>query len=303
MKGHGEEIAIKAGEEVDILKHAASPPEVFQLLSWSSLKRQKALFPDVLYGGVQGYQSGFAISQLLASVRYKLAPYIMSFQQVLADVMTDFLVLYKDGNYPPIKLTAKDPQALKKGMFFVEEFSTKDVPESLYIDVTIPVQAPTDKTQQIQFARQAVADPPVLSLETIWDEILDVQDSEQEYTRLDQDRMMRDPIVMQIAIIEQLRERELFYRQKGNIPAADALHRYIMQLELQIGMRQGIPQAPGAPGVNPSTMPPEMVNNPDMMAAAMGQGPQGLSRPPQTPEQRMAGQSGQLYGPGGETLA
>ena len=82
---------------------------------------------------------------------------------------------------------------------------------------------------------------------------------------------------------------------------AEALKRYRFGLEMKLGMRQGIPVAPGQPGVSPSGMPPEMgatgASSPDAVRAALGVGSPGLSRRPQTPEERS-----QIVSTGGKTL-
>jgi len=189
-------------------------------------------------------------------------------------------------------------------LFFVEEFEPNDVPESKFVEATIPITSALDKIQQMLFARQALSPPQLLSRETLWDEMLDVQDTEQEYARIIQDEMLSDPIVKQIAMIEQLRERKRMYEYKGLIAEANALNQYIMALEMQLGMRQGIPTGPGAPRVPPELSPPEMGESPDGKRAAIGLGPPGLSRRPQSQEEREAskGRRGMLVSPSGEAL-
>ncbi len=306
MKGYGTVVPLKLTDQLEILKHASTPAEVGVLLSWVRQQRQKGSIPDVVYGGLSMELSGFAISQLMAAIKYKLAPYLNSMQYILSCVITEFLSQYKKGEYPKIVLSTTDPKALQRGQFFVEEFSTDDVPESLYVEVTIPITSAMDKTQQIMFSRQALEPPQLLSRESLWDEILDIQDSEQEYARIIQDETLEMPVVKQIMVIEQLREREKLYRFEGKIPEANVLKTYIMNLEMSIGMRQGIPLTPqSAGGVPPNVMPPEMGGmSPDMTRAAKGVPPSGLSRRPQTPEERAEskGRLGRLVSPTGQVL-
>ena len=304
LKGYGEEIPIKIGETIELLKHAATPSEANLLLSWVGQKKQKGAIPDIVYGGVPFELSGFAISQLMAAIRYKLSPYINTMQYVISAIGTEFLTQYKKGKMPKITLSTTNPRELRRGQFFVEEFSPDDVPESLYLEVTIPITSAMDKTQQIIFARQALQPPQLISRETLWEDVLDIQDSEQEYARILQDETLELPVVKQIGMIESLRERVATYRADGKNIQADALNRYIMLLEMQLGMRQGIPQVPGAPGIPPEGMPPEMGAqgmSPDMLRAGLGVSPPGLKRRPQTPEER-ARTKGGLVSPTGEAL-
>ena len=283
MKGYSDVVPLKLGEKIELLKHAATPTEVNTLLSWVNKQRQKGGFADVVYGGVMFETSGFALSQLMATLKYKLAPYWVSMEKLIAAIGSELLYQYKKGKFPKITLTTTDPQAMKKGLFFVEDFGPKDVPDHLYIDVTIPMTSAVEKTQQILYARQALQPPQLLSRETIWDEYLDVQDSDQEYARIIQDEVTELPIVKQIGVIESLKDKARDYRAVGNVAAADTLDKYIKMMENSLLQ----PAAPTKPeGIRPETMPPEMMQSPDMMRSAMGVAPPGLARRRQTPEER-----------------
>ncbi len=290
VKGFGSVVPLRLEEKIELLKHATTPQEALQSLQYILKQEQKGSIPDVTYGTVISDQSGFAISQLMAAIKYKISPYLNTMQHVISNVMSDFLLQYKKGDFKKIKLSTTNPQEMKKGLFFVEEFNKQDVPDSCFVEVTIPITSALDKTQQILFSRQALQPPQLLSRETLWDEILGVQDSEQEYARILQDETLQMLIVKEIMMIEQLRKREQTMRTNGQIREAEALKRYIMAVEMQLGMRKGIPITPGQEGVSPSGMPPEMGatggSSPDLVRSALGVGSPGLSRRPQTPEER-----------------
>ena len=299
VRGYGTVIPKRLEETIELLKHAATPPEVATIISFLGQAMQKGGLPDIVYGGAPFELSGFAISQLMASIRYKISPYLNTMQNVISEVATEFLNQYKKAKYPKVSLSTTNPKEISKGLFFVEEFSPKDVPDSLYVDVIIPLVSPLDKTQQIMFARQAMQPPQLLSRETIWDDVLDVQDAEQEYTRIIQDQTLEMPIVKQIAMIEHLRAIMENYRRIGKVAEADALKRYIMGLEMQLGMRQGIPIKPSEAGVPPQTMPPEAgASSPDVLRSILGMSPPGIARRPMTPQEREE----RLVGPTGQPL-
>ena len=304
LKGFGQEIPLRLEDKIELLKHAAAPAEALQALSIITRQIAKGSFPEAVYGSIPVELSGFAISQLLAAIKYKIAPYLNTMQHIEAAIASDFLTQYKRGKFPKISLTTTDPQALRKGMFYVEDFTVGDVPDAVYVEVTNPLTSALDKTQQILFARQALSPPQLLSRETLWDEVLDVQDSEQEYARILQDEILEMPVVKNIMMIEQLKKRQLMLESQGKFIEAQALKRYIMMVEMGLGMRQGIPQAPGAPGVSPSVSPPELGatgSSPDLVRAALGVSTPGLSRRPQTAEERAESKS-RLVGPTGEEI-
>lgn len=287
-KGYGNVIALRVQDKIELLKHAATPAEVNFLMTWVGRQKQKALFSDAVYGGMPQFEiSGFALSQFLASLKYKIGPYLTTMQYTISNIASELLSQYREGKFKKVTLSTLNPQSMQKGLFFVEDFDRQDVPKSLYVDVTIPITSAIDKTQQIMYARQALTPPQLISRETIWDEILDIQDSEQEYARIIQDQTLELPVVKQIMVIEQLRERERFYRNQmpPKTVEADALKNYITQLELQLGgQTQGTQGKAG--GIPPEVLPPEMIQNPDMIRAATGTPPSGLGRRSQTPEER-----------------
>lgn len=92
------------------------------------------------------------------------------------------------------------------------------------------------------------------------------------------------------------------FESQGKYAEANALKQYIMMLEMETGMRKGIPETPSTP---PNVMPPEMGGkSPDAIRSALGVPPPGLSRRSQTPEERAEskGRKGVLVSPSGDTL-
>ena len=303
LKGHGEVVPLKLEDKISLLQHATTPGEALQALQLVLKQQQKGSFPDVVYGGVPVELSGFAISQLMAAIKYKISPYLVMMKTVMGNISSDFLSQYKKGGFSKISLSTENAQEMKKGLFFVEEFSPQDVPETIFVKVDIPITSALDKVQQIMFARQALQPPQLLSRETLWDEVLEIQDSEQEYARIIQDEILELPIMKEIASIESLRDRLRLYEQRGKTGEAQALKRYIMALEMQLGMRKGVPVT--SESVPPSFSPPEAGSpSPDQIRAIQGIPPSGLRRRPQTPEERVEsqGRRGSLVSPTGEIL-
>ncbi len=281
VRGYGQQIPLRLNETIELLKHAATPQEANMLGAFLARQRQKGSFADTVYGSTPGYEvSGFALSQYNAAIKYKLAPYLNTMQRVMGNIARDFLEQYRKSKFPGIKLPTVNMQDMKKGLVYVEEFKPEDVPEVTYVDVTIPIVSAIDKTQQILFARQAIQPPQLLSRETLWDEVLDVQDSDQEYARIIQDQILELPIMKQFAMIEQLKERIAVMEAEGKTAPAAALRMYVSALEQQLGMGQPGQQQPSKPsGISPNQMPSEAMNSPDMKRAGAGIPPPGVNRP------------------------
>ncbi|MDD4985740.1 MAG: hypothetical protein PHQ43_08130 [Dehalococcoidales bacterium] len=302
IKGYGSNIPLKLADSIELLKHATTPQDVDMLMQYINGQMQKGAFPNVVYGGLSVETSGFAINQLMNAIKYRLGPYTNAVNFAISTLMSDFLYLFRTGNSGSITLSTEDPYSLKRGLSFIEEFKPEDVPERIYVEVDIPLQNQFDKTQAILNAVQAIQSG-VLSRETAWETMLDIQDTDQEKQRIQDDMVSNDPFVMGIEIIERMWERVEYYTAMKMYPQAEALKRYIMIKEMEMGMRQGIPEVPGAPGVPSSQSPPEARRSPDVGRAMLGVGPPGLSRRPQTQEERAASKaSPRLVSSSGEAL-
>ena len=304
VKGHGTQLRIKPNEAVELLRHATTPEEGNILFQWTGQKTQEASLPATVYGSMPFQLSGFAISQYMATLKYKLGPYLNAMQLTLGRIMTDFLIQYKTGNFGPITLSTENSSDVKRGMTFLEEFTQKDVPERVYVETTIPITSQFDKTQQILNMRQALNPPQIYSRETLWEMDGDVQDFEVERERIKRDLVEQDPFVISMDIVSALWQRYEVLKLSNPI-AAEALKKYIFLKEMEIGMRKGAPQtSAGGQGIPPNQMPPEAMASPDVGNAIIGQGPPGLSRRPQTPDERAAskGRKGVLLSPTGQTL-
>ena len=295
VQGYGSVIPLKLEDELELLRNAVTPEDADILLNFINTRIEKANVPAAVYGSIPVELSGFALSQLLAAVKYKLGPYLNAMQNIISGTLTDHLYQYKQtgGN---ISLSTLNPHDLKRGMTYIEEYTPKDVPEHIYVEVTIPITSQFDKTQSILNAKQALTPPQIFSRETLWETELDVQDSEQEYQRIRNDQVLDDPFVQQIDIIEGMWQRVKYYESKGWTQQAEALKRYIMGMEMQLGMRQGIVQKPGAPGVPPQQSPPEMNQspNPDQRRAMTG------TPPPRPVRPESEGRKGILTAPPGQ---
>jgi len=271
VQGHGTVIPLKIEEKIDLLRHASTPQDADILNQLIHQQTQKASIPDTTYGTVISNVSGFALSQYMAALKYKLGPYINKMELVIGNVMTDLLYQYRMGKYGKVTLSTTNPHDLRRGMCYIEEYSTQDVPERIFVEVSIPVTSQFDKTQTILNAVQALnSKPQLMSRETLWETDLEVDDSEQEKQRIAEDALSQDPFMHQIEILERLWVRVQAYETMTPPMTieAQALRKYIAMLEQQVGINRGGENVkgsqPAAPGIPPNQMPPEATNNIDM---------------------------------------
>jgi len=295
-KGFGTDIKLKINEKLQLIQGSTTPQETDVLMQYFLRQSAKGSVPDTVYGNVPVELSGFAISQLMAAVKYKLGMYLNALQKVTSRVMTDFLYQYKVGGFGKVSLMAENPQDLKRGMAYLEDFTTEDVPKHIYVDVAIPISSQFDKTQAYMNAVQ-VTQAGLMSKETAWEEMLDIQDREQEKQRIRDDQVSADPFIINMEVTERMWARVEYYEAKGDTIRAEALKRYIMLKEMELGIRQGVPEKVG---VSPSLMPPEArptpSPTPDQRNAMIGKPPPKPNRPVHE------GRKGVLVNPQGQPL-
>ena len=84
MRGYGANIPLRLEEKIELLKHASTPQEGLEALAWVTKQRQKASFADTTYGSVAPVEiSGFALSQYMAALKYRIGPYLNMMQNII----------------------------------------------------------------------------------------------------------------------------------------------------------------------------------------------------------------------------
>ena len=239
--GHSTVIPLRTGEEVSAFEHAKSTPDVNILNSILSGGIQRGGLPHVIYGGLPFELSGFALSQMVAAVQYKLNPYITAMQQTLSQVSLSFIDQYKKWG-KPIELSIKDKS---KNVFFLEAFDKTEFPMIQHVDVVIDTGGSQEKIQQIVTAKAALQEPALLSRETIWQMILPdiVEDPTAEADRIFEDQAEQMGPVKMLRMVDKLRQQAEALKLKGQTKEATVIIGYAQLLLDTIA--QGLQQQGG----------------------------------------------------------
>lgn len=271
--GHSNVIPIRSGEKITPLDHVKSTPEISIINSILGGGIQRGGLPHVIYGGLPFELSGFALSQMISAVQYKLNPYITAMQQILSQMAISFLEQYSKWG-KDIELSIKDKERNK---FFLESFSKNDLPQIQHVDVVIDTGGHQDKIQQIVMAKAAMQEPALLSRETIWNMIVPdiVEDPSAEMKRIVDDETSQLPPVKMIKMVEKLRQQAEVLKQNKQTKEAAIVMGYAQLLidtlaqGIQQQQQQSQQQGMGA-GMRGGPEP-----SPEEMRAAMGQQPPG----------------------------
>ena len=245
--GAGSLIHRQIGETIDLLREATSSVDFNSVFSFINQAVQKGSVAPIVYGLAPYGESGFHGSMLFGSVERKLGPYMYALQRIIGECGIRTMRQYREGGYKSVELITNP----RRGEDFIEEFNPKkDIPKATYAKVDIPFKLPLDRMQTIVAARQAMEEPAILSLETLWEQWdLGVDDKDLEFERIINDQMLRLPIMRLITVVEKLTDEADKQEYMGKFERADKIRGYATlveeQIRSQITMGQGLEAGEG----------------------------------------------------------
>ena len=243
--------------------------------------RQRGSYPALLFGGLNVDLSGFAIQQLLNAAFHRLGPHKAAIERIVSRVDRIWLEGFREAN-KPITISGRDRHS-----YFREEFTATDVPESFDCMVDLRLSLPSDLLSRLSAARSAKQQGPILDMDTILDEILQVDDPTLVKRRIDEDNTEGHPIIVQLKFIKELFEYSQELRQKGQGQLAAIVEALVKSMMTQATQAAGAQSKPSQPA--PGAMPPEAAGmSPDMANAMLG-GSRGAGGPANVPAELQGG--------------
>lgn len=254
-------IALRPGEAANRYEPTPISPDAFRLIEILSEERQKGVLSNILHAVAPqtGVETGVMLQQMTNAALNSLEPYQDGMKQLGIRFGGSLLrqMQLAAGSLKAFEVVTTAPQRA----FFRLEFDPKvDLDaKRKYRPVPIPKPAlPDDLTVRLTAARMAL-DPrrPMLSLVTVLETILRIEDPAGELDRIWEDIAQTDPVIVaeQIAdAMERLGEEEMAARMREN--------EFRMKLIEELKFRQatgGIPGLPGQgapPGPGPETGSP-----------------------------------------------
>jgi hypothetical protein len=245
-------IALMPHESLDRIEPSPITPDAYRLVQMLDEEREKGVLSNILHavGPFQG--TGVLFQQITNSALNALEPYDYAIKQFGTRFGTCVLGQLQRAApmLRPFELVTPTP---KHTYFRIEFDPAADLDQTRhYRPVPILKPAlPDDLTARMTAARMAL-DPrrPMLSLVTVLEEILKIDDPSGEVDRIFEDLAMNDPVLLpeQMAqAFERLNEPELAARMRETEFAA----RLVEDAKLR-QLTQNIPQGPGGEMAMPS---------------------------------------------------
>lgn len=257
---------LQTDEKIVNVEISRVPAEAIAVLNKMSSDMQRGGFSYALYGGITGQPwAGYAIAQLIAGTLSVIGPYNVSLLHSRGQVYWDWLSQFKAGNFKPI-LVSGNYNGRMDG-YFHDKFGRKDVPNFLYVEVKRPLALPDNTVERLAAARQAAPQvPELLSLQTIMDEILDVDDPQGEMDKITEELVLRSPEKLKLDMVYHFEQLVDEMRRQGRQREARILQR------IAENMLSG--QTKEAPGVVAPGAPPETgalnASREDMVRSLLG---------------------------------
>ena len=224
---------------------------------------QRAGISDLFRGITDGQDlagAGFAISLLEPNALSKLGSFAKELEYIGSTRDSMYIEALRNGDFNNIILAGSTQTASDTRRLFYHEFDiAADLPEHSFVDWELDLATPSQMTQTLAMARQAIQEGDLLDIDTVLERVLKVEDPAAVKERIEIERTRRSPLVQQVEqtlelqqYAAALRQEARAYRAAGRIEDASQFNRAATQVEQIIAQQAqtpgGAPQQPGIPG-------------------------------------------------------
>ncbi len=212
-------IALRPEESVSRLEPVPITPDAYHLIQLLQEERQKGVLSNILQAVTPNLASGVLLQQVTSAALNSIEPYHSGMVQFATMLGSCVLAQLKKAA-PLLDVISFDTASPQKSSFRVEFDPNKDLDKKRHYRPVVVMKPalPDDVTVRMTAARMAL-DPrmPMLSLLTVMETILMVDDPMAELDRIWEDLASRDPVLMpeQMALaFERLDEHEMAARMR-----------------------------------------------------------------------------------------
>lgn len=270
-------LSLRMDQFIEYLQATTPTLDKFSIIQ--SLERDMAnAMPDVLRGGVAfPGQSGFHLFQQKQLAEMVVLPY--------ADMMSNWLERMLLRTFATMKEMggeiSVDTQEKDNGKWFTKRFTTEQFPKHFRPKVKLSPQLPKDDFQAVQLYRQVLeGEQPGMDWMSAMERFLEVEDPVEMVNRIQELRARSHPAAVNFDAARALQARvDAAFAEAERHSGAERARRRLEARAFEIMVQPIIQsllggtsprQQPQAPGIPPSVLPPELLNNPDVAATAQG---------------------------------
>ena len=226
---------------------------------------QRAGISDLFRGITEGQDlagAGFAISLLEPNALSKLGSFAKELEYIGSTRDSMYIEALRNGDFENIILAGSTQTASDTRRLFYHEFDvSKDLPEHSFVDWELDLATPSQMTQTLAMARQAIQEGDLLDIDTVLERVLKVEDPAAVKERIEIERTRKSPLVQQVEqtielqqYANALRREARAFRERGRTEDFVLYNRAATMVE-QILEQQTRPQQPAGQGASPPQLP------------------------------------------------
>ena len=266
-------IPMEMTDVIEPILKETMPADVDPLIGFIAGELQRGGFSHATFGEISQRISGYALSQLIASLVTVVSPFIQTMERSYTLITNDLMEQFASGGYEPVEVMGKTSKNEPFGYPVREKIKASDLKEDWRPEISLVPTLPKDDAQRYQLANIArMGEPPLRSMRGIREDILQLDDVDLEQQWVDEEWGSNIPLI-------RLQKSWLSYIKAGDLVNAGHIFREMqkimaqMQSDLQaqqeaarqltgleaesMGMPgAGLP-AEGEMGMSPEVYPPE----------------------------------------------
>jgi hypothetical protein len=185
----GAVIPLANDEDIRPIIQETMPRDAGALLQLLEGESQRGGLPATTYGELGFRLSGFAINQLQGSIITVVSPFIQAIGQRGYKLISDALMnQFASGGFEPIEVMGRTSRDEVFGYPVKQRIKASDLKADWRPEIDLVPTLPKDDAQRYQLANIArMGEPPLLSMDTIRDEILNIQDPDLEREKIEEE--------------------------------------------------------------------------------------------------------------------
>jgi len=262
----GAQTPLAEGEELKILELLKMSADTGAFLGLVSAEIQRGALPYSVYGQLAFQLSGYAVNLLKQATDSPILPRQRAMEQAYTQITRLIGDQFSTGAYGAMQLQGWG----QNRAWFDEEFEPQMIRGLPAAQISLKVNTPQDDLQKMQLADIASQGPwPKLSMRYIWDEILDIQDTDSMADEIKEE--VGEKMVPAAALMT-LRDA---LQKQGRTELVPIYEWELWKQAMMGGINPGGATGSGAPGKNVGGVSPENLSAPE----------QGAPTPQPTPQQ------------------
>lgn len=242
------------GDRAEPLAPPPIPRGALEHLAVLDREMQLATVSDAALAQIGSDASGVLFSQLMAAALQTVGPYHDAYNMALSELSQSFVEEYRDHDFKPIRIKARMSPGSQGSSFFFRDWKPSDVPQHIWIAVESELAFTRNRLQELNAARMALPGvEQILDHTTVLDEIMGIADPLLVQERIEEDRNRRSQEFAIAKRVIELRRFARYYRQEGDVEAAEILESFASRIELEFNPGgRAAQQQQREPGINPA---------------------------------------------------